>query len=106
MKERTGNPLTTGYTTQNRILYCADILMLWAEELDDAKEDDLWLPICHEYVLVHELLHVRFPMYTRNGELSGPESWADDELHHSIDATARALVAAKYGIPLDWFIRR
>lgn len=58
---------------------------------------DRILKYCAERILVHELLHCKF------AHLDTDNEGYNREIHIAIEDIARALVCAKYDIPLDWF---
>lgn len=55
-----------------------------------------------EEILVHELLHVRLPSLDVEIESTASDFY-EAEFHASLEATAKALIMARYGLRLDWF---
>lgn len=55
-----------------------------------------------ELVLVHELLHCKMALISRESTLEG--AWWYETQHQLLEEMAKALIMAKYGLDFDWFI--
>jgi hypothetical protein len=74
------------------IMQCAKIRILKPEYYGDRI-----LKYCAERILVHELLHCAWAHLDTDND-------GFNRLQHSImEKTARALICAKYDIPINWF---
>lgn len=68
------------------------------------KENEIGelLKPCHEKILVHELLHLKYP----ECELNDPtieEVLYNENQHALIEQMAKSLIMAKYNLTFDWF---
>lgn len=58
--------------------------------------------LCDEKVMVHELLHLKYPSYTN----SSYESYALElNDHQRMEELAKSLIMVKYNLPFQWFDR-
>lgn len=55
-----------------------------------------------EHTIIHELLHLKYPMY--NFETESPQDIESREMTHAlIEQMAKSLIMVKYNLTFDWF---
>jgi len=85
---------------QNEFQIVNKCAVISLEKLNDDSRSRI-VKICHEQILIHELLHCKYnwiePPYTAEGKYF-------DTLEHSlIEQMAKSLFMAKYNLPFSWF---
>lgn len=68
----------------------------------DTLPKDCIMTLCDEKVLVHELLHIKYPTYTKD---SFEAFYMEMEEHAKLEQMAKTLIMVKYDLPFDWFDR-
>lgn len=74
--------------------------------LRERPEDSDGYPekMCHEKILVHELLHHVFPTAEQSRDFRTYEGVQYGLVYHqNIERMAKSLIMAKYGVPFSWF---
>lgn len=61
------------------------------------------MTLCDEKVLVHELLHLRYPSIVDSTNYAS--AYMDIEEHRKIEELAKSLIMVKYDLPFSWFDR-
>lgn len=77
---------------------CAIILI--AEHGNDIDEGIT--RVCHEQVLVHELLHCKYELVIPSDH-TYVNIYMDIHEHALIEQMAKSLIMAKYNLPFEWF---
>jgi hypothetical protein len=83
--------------------YTEKCAMITLVEADPEELGEYINKFCHEVFLVHELLHAKFPTTTNTNGESYELAYLNQCQHQLIDDIAKALVMAKYNLPLEWF---
>ena len=64
---------------------------------------DCIMTLCDEKVLIHELLHIIYPVYSQNSY----EAFALEQITHStLEQMAKTLLMVKYNLSFEWFDRK
>lgn len=89
------NGANMGYCDADYVNQCAVIHLAYPKTIPENC-----MTICDEHNLVHELLHLRYPVvtdHTYEGEVVARITHAD------LEKMAKSLLMVKYNITLDWF---
>lgn len=84
-----------GYCDADYVNQCAVIHLAYADTIPENS-----MTTCEEHNLVHELLHLRYPVvtdHTYEGEVVARVNHAD------LEKMAKTLLMVKYDIPFSWF---
>lgn len=66
----------------------------------DTLPQDCIMTLCDEKVLVHELLHLVYPIYSKDNY----EAFVLENAEHSrLEQMAKSLIMVKYNLPFEWF---
>lgn len=68
----------------------------YKEDLDTSAVEKY----CAEYLLIHELLHCVYPLFTKD---SYEANYFGIMEHRKLDKMAQSLLMAKYNLKFDWF---
>ena len=68
----------------------------------DYDGEDFIEKICHEKILVHELLHCKYNWVFINAG-NYVEAYFDTADHALLEQMAKSLIMAKYGLAFEWF---
>lgn len=92
------NGIYMGHTDMDYVNQCALITLADCDTLPQ----DCIMTICDEKVLVHELLHLVYPTYSKDSY----EAFALETSEHSrLEKMAKTLIMVKYNLPFKWFDR-
>lgn len=58
---------------------------------------------CEEQTLVHELLHLKYNLFTEETSHEYMERYFDFHEHQKLDELANTLIMVKYNLPYEWF---
>lgn len=72
------------------------------QEYLEKEDSSINYKVCHELILVHELLHVKIPMF-ENEDSSIGNVFYEINQHALIESLAKTLIMAKYDLDFDWF---
>lgn len=78
-----------------------DTLMSSEISIADGDFPDSVTKVCAEESLVHELLHLKLPMFIVDGSIES--CLYNDGVHATIEQLAKSLLMAKYNLSLSWF---
>ena len=91
------DPNDNGYCDFDFVHKCAIV------KIRANKADDIMIKQPDELILVHELLHCKYPIYEKDGDY---DSKIRADLQHQIlEDMAKSLIMVKYNLSLYWFIK-
>lgn len=92
------NELYMGHTDMDYVNKCAVVTLADQNTLPQ----DCVMTLCDEHTLVHELLHLVYPTYSKDSY----EAFALENAEHSrLEQMAKSLIMVKYDLPFKWFDR-
>lgn len=92
-------PLESLYMGHTDIDYVNKCAMVTLADQCTLPQDSIMV-LCDEKVLVHELLHLVYPSYTKDSY----EAFALENVEHSrLEQMAKSLIMVKYDLPFKWF---
>ena len=69
-------------------------------QYDPDKDNTSVEKYCAEYILIHELLHLVYPVFTKD---SYEANYFGTMEHRKLDKMAQSFIMAKYNLKFNWF---
>jgi hypothetical protein len=87
--------LMAGFNNSEEVLMSSEI------SIADGEFPNSVTKACAEETLIHELLHLKLPMFIVDGSIES--CMYNDGVHATIEQLAKSLLMAKYNLSLSWF---